>query len=62
VVTLAGTVASRADKRLADDLAGDVPGVIDVDNRLRLEANHSAPPTGPARSPFGSTVAPNRGG
>jgi hypothetical protein len=62
VVTLAGTVASRADKRLADDLAGDAPGVIDVDNRLRIEPDRSEPSAGPARSPFGSTVAPNMGG
>ena len=61
VVTLSGAVATRADKRLADDLADDVPGVIDVDNRLRLEPERFARPKGPARSPFGSTVVPGTG-
>jgi BON domain-containing protein len=61
VVTLTGSVASRADKRLAEDLTDDVPGVIDVDNRLRIEPGPSEQWAGPARSEFGSTVAPGTG-
>jgi len=36
VVVLTGTVTDRRSKRLADDIAGDVWGVIDVDNRLTI--------------------------
>lgn len=36
VVTLAGTVDSRADKRRAEDLAAGVSGVHDVMNSLRI--------------------------
>ena len=36
-VTLAGQVERRADKRRAEDLAGDVRGVHDVHNRLRVD-------------------------
>jgi hypothetical protein len=36
-VTLEGTVASREQKRRAEDLAEIVLGVVDVHNRLRLE-------------------------
>jgi hypothetical protein len=35
-VTLEGTVSSRYEKRLAEDLAADVSGVHDVHNRLRV--------------------------
>jgi hypothetical protein len=37
-VTLAGTVADRGDRRLAEDLAAGVAGVRDVHNRLRVVA------------------------
>lgn len=39
-VTLAGTVATRQDKRLAEELVDTVPGVIDVHNRLTIGPNH----------------------
>jgi hypothetical protein len=35
-VTLEGVVDDRLQKRLAEDLADGVPGVIDVHNRLRI--------------------------
>ena len=35
-VTLDGTVADRNQKRLAEDIADDCRGVIDVHNRLRM--------------------------
>ena len=37
VVTLSGTVNSRSDKRRAEDIADDVRGVKNVENRLRVE-------------------------
>jgi hypothetical protein len=36
-VTLVGTVASRLDKRLAEDLSANVSGVRDVNNQLRTQ-------------------------
>ena len=35
-VTLEGVVENRAEKRLAEDCADSVPGVVDVHNRLRI--------------------------
>ena len=37
VVTLSGTVNSRSDKRRAEDIADEVRGVKNVENRLRVE-------------------------
>lgn len=37
VVTLTGTVNSRSDKRRAEDIADDVSGVKNVENRLRVQ-------------------------
>ena len=37
IVTLTGTVNSRSDKRRAEDIADDVRGVKNVENRLRVE-------------------------
>jgi len=37
LVTLTGTVNSRTDKRRAEDIAEDVRGVKNVENRLRVE-------------------------
>jgi len=36
VVTLTGTLRDRATRRRAEDIAGEVAGVIDVLNRLRV--------------------------
>jgi osmotically-inducible protein OsmY len=38
-VTLEGTVDDRRQKRLAEDLAEDVPGVKDIHNHLRIGQN-----------------------
>jgi hypothetical protein len=46
VVTLSGYTLTRSEKRLAEDLAEFVPGVVDVKNELRIGA---APPEGQAR-------------
>jgi len=40
LVTLAGTVESRAAKRRAEDIAESIRGVKDVENRLRLKSAH----------------------
>ncbi len=42
-VTLTGTVADRASKRLAEDLSDSVHGVRDVHNHLHLEADRNTP-------------------
>ncbi len=42
VVTLAGEVNSRREKRIAEDTAESVPGVWDVDNRLRVKDRNRA--------------------
>jgi hypothetical protein len=45
-VTLSGTVATRSQKRLAEDVADGVAGVVDVDNRLRVLRPGSDPSRG----------------
>jgi hypothetical protein len=53
-VTLSGTVATRAQKRLAEDIADAVIGVVEVHNRLRLRRPPADPPETPARgAPIG---------
>ena len=68
-VTLAGTVASREEKRRAEDIAESVPGVRHVQNDLRVgpAAGASAAPGGGRSEPAGSsgyasdTVAASQG-
>ncbi|WP_423198930.1 MULTISPECIES: BON domain-containing protein [unclassified Cupriavidus] len=43
VVTLGGTVTDRRQKRLAEESAADVYGVMDVENRIRVGAAGSDP-------------------
>jgi Flp pilus assembly secretin CpaC len=58
-VILTGTVNSRYEKRLAEDIAEDVSGVSDVENRLKVKRN-----TGEYAAPSyqGSTTTSNQGG
>jgi osmotically-inducible protein OsmY len=44
-VMLAGTVATRAQKRLAEDIVEGVMGVAEVHNRLRVQPAGSEPPS-----------------
>ncbi|HET7584558.1 MAG TPA: BON domain-containing protein [Gemmatimonadaceae bacterium] len=52
-VTLSGTVESRRDKRLAEDIADVVTGVVDVHNRLRI-ARSAEDRTGTRQAPAAS--------
>lgn len=44
-VTLAGSIDNRHSRRVAEDLAWDVPGVRDVHNRIRVEPHGEGGPT-----------------
>jgi hypothetical protein len=48
-VTLSGTVETRSQKRLAEDIADAVAGVTEVHNRLRLQRAGSPPPSNSSR-------------
>lgn len=50
---LAGSVATRGQKRLAEDLAESVPGVVEVHNHLHVRRRGDPP-----RLPRSSTLAP----
>jgi hypothetical protein len=52
-VTLSGTVATRAQKRLAEDVADGVTGVNEVHNRLRVQRAGEGPPRSPPTTPAG---------
>jgi hypothetical protein len=68
-VTLEGTVHSRHEKRLAEDLAEDLPGVREVHNRLRVESQEGEQRrggflgwlTGENREPSGQQQVPVSG-
>ena len=57
VVTLSGTVDSRNDKRRAEDIAEDVSGVTNVENRLRVKKSSLDRTTGIGTSESTSTSA-----
>ena len=54
-VTLDGVVENRAEKRLAEDCADSVPGVVDVRNNLRIRK-----PDQPAGKDGGPDLLPRR--
>ncbi len=51
VVTLSGTVASKADRRQAEDLAKSVPGVRKVHAKLKVNPNQAPATSGAAEMP-----------
>jgi hypothetical protein len=55
-VTLSGTVATRAQKRLAEDVADGVTGVNEVHNRLRVQRAGEVPPRGSPMTPSGRSL------
>src|SRR4030095_1968319 len=55
-VTLTGTVNTRDDKRLAEDIAESVSGVSNVENRLRVtQSSLDRPMLGTQTSTIGQT-------
>lgn len=62
VVTLEGTVNSRGEKRRAEDLACEVRGVVDVQNRLRLNQGQQQSATGLSGMAATPVVGPGAGG
>jgi osmotically-inducible protein OsmY len=44
-VILSGTVANRDAKRLAEEIADSIPGVENVENRIRVTKTHLVGPT-----------------
>jgi hypothetical protein len=55
-VTLSGTVATRVQKRLAEDIADGVTGVNEVHNRLRVQRTGEAPPRATPTTPGGRNL------
>ena len=58
VVTLWGTIPSASLSRLAEERAGQVPGVLGVHNELRVEVSRKADPVIATRPPVSSAPAP----
>jgi osmotically-inducible protein OsmY len=54
-VTLSGTVQSRAEKRVAEDIAEDIPGVINVQNNIRVSRRLPVEPSGTGVPTTGTT-------
>jgi len=64
-VTLSGTVDSRQDKRMAEDILDSIPGVKDVHNQLRVEQSQMGQsaqtmPTGQGMTQGGGTQSQSR--
>lgn len=59
---LTGTVRTRAEKRLAEDLAEAVPGVTEVHNHLRVQPREPREDERPTRSALPTRTAGSREG
>lgn len=61
VVTLSGTVASKADRKHAEELAKSVPGVKKVHAKLKVNPNAAATTSGAAETPAPSAAGNTEG-
>jgi len=61
VVTLSGTVASKADRKHAEELAKSVPGVKKVHAKLKVNPNAAATTSGAAETPAPSAAGSEAG-
>jgi len=61
VVTLSGTVASKADRKQAEELAKSVPGVKKVHAKLKVNPSAAATTSGAAETPAPSTAGSEAG-
>jgi osmotically-inducible protein OsmY len=61
VVTLSGSVASKADRKQAEELAKSVPGVKKVHAKLKVNPNAAATSSGAAETPVPSAAGSEAG-
>jgi osmotically-inducible protein OsmY len=61
VVTLTGTVASKADRKHAEELAKSVPGVHKVHSKLKVDRNAAPTTSGAAETPAPSNAGSEAG-
>ncbi|HLK33090.1 MAG TPA: BON domain-containing protein [Terriglobales bacterium] len=61
VITLSGTVASKADRKQAEELAKSVPGVKKVHSKLKVNASAAPTTSGAAETPAPSAAGSEAG-